>query len=341
MSWTPDPLLNGGNHAPRYLRTQWDEKRAQDFGPWRLGKAVDPTDGMTSVAHLSETKDTESPITHNDQHPSAPAHDQARAMDLDQPVQDTEGPDAASMVTLSTLPGTMEPDEQQIRVIRQQGYVQGLKDGMTKALLDLESERQKEREWIRHLTIEINSLLQDSSRLFAPLKKLALHIAEQLVRGELSLSGQAIERLIRGCLAEFNGQDKSVVLTMNPKDIEAIKPLLKELGSQWVTESDSALLPGSVRMRSNDALVEDLIESRLEGLAQQLIKDHQQWIKTSSNLTKFTAEPLESEPQMARWQQEIQAIDDVQEKSIDTMTPEPEDDISPSPPSSQDDDEQF
>jgi len=341
MSWTPDPLLNGGNNAPRYLRTQWDEKRAQDFGPWRLGEAVDPTDGMTSVAKLSEAKDTESPITQNDQQRSPLEHDKARAIDLDQPVQAPEGPGATSMATISTLPGNMELDEQQIRVIRQQGYVQGLKDGMTKALLDLESERQKERELIRHLTIEINSLLQDSSRLFAPLKKLALHIAEQLVRGELSLSSQAIERLIHGCLAELNGQDKSVVLTMNPRDIEAIKPLLKELGSQWVTESDSAMLSGSVRMRSNDALVEDLIESRLEGLAQQMIKDHHQWIKTSSNLAKFTAEPVESEPQMARWQQEIQAIDDVPEKSIDRMTPDPEDDISPSLPSSQDQDEQF
>ena len=41
--------------------------------------------------------------------------------------------------------------------------------------------------------------------------------------------------------------------------------------------ADPQLLPGSVRVRADDAVVSDLIEHRLENLAQSLLKDTKPW----------------------------------------------------------------
>jgi len=329
MSFTPDPLLNGGAHAPRYLRTQWDEKQARDFGPWRLGRAPDPTDGLTSLPQTQHAGNVGPDDDINDESSQVlPDHtlaEQAPATTSDAPMQQPAARQPATVVQAVHA----QLNEEQIRVIRQQGYVQGLKDGMAKTLLDLETERHKERELIRNITIELKSLQQDASRLFSPLKRLSVHIAEQLVRGELSVSGQAIERLVRACLSELNGQEKSVLLTMNPSDLESAKPLLSELGAEWEIEGDASMLPGSVRLRANDLLVEDLITHRLEDLAREMMADHQQWMKTSSSLTKVTAEPVETAINPSRWKRETQAIEDVQDTASEQLSSAREEDNFP------------
>jgi hypothetical protein len=47
--------------------------------------------------------------------------------------------------------------------------------------------------------------------LFEPVKRLALHISEQLVLAELTISGQAIERLVQRCLDEIDLHGQSAV----------------------------------------------------------------------------------------------------------------------------------
>lgn len=60
------PLLNGGALTPRYLRTQWDEKAAREFGPWRIAPGdasaaqTEPAVGLTPPAF--EASVTETPV---------------------------------------------------------------------------------------------------------------------------------------------------------------------------------------------------------------------------------------------------------------------------------------
>jgi hypothetical protein len=50
-----------------------------------------------------------------------------------------------------------------------------------------------------------------------------------------------------------------------------------EQTNSWRLVADSHLLPGSVRVRADDAVVSDLIEHRLETLAQALLQNTKPW----------------------------------------------------------------
>jgi hypothetical protein len=45
----------------------------------------------------------------------------------------------------------------------------------------------------------------------------------------------------------------------------------------WRLQADPSLLPGSVRVRADDAVVSDLVEHRLESLAQSLLTEPKRW----------------------------------------------------------------
>jgi hypothetical protein len=71
-----------------------------------------------------------------------------------------------------------------------------------------------------------------------------------------------------------------VVVELNPTDmalLQAHKAAPGEKTHQWRLVADTHLLPGSVRVRADDAVVSDLIEHRLETLAQALLQDTKPW----------------------------------------------------------------
>jgi hypothetical protein len=114
-----------------------------------------------------------------------------------------------------------------------------------------------------------------------PLKRLALHLAEQLTLTELSISTSGIQNMIDRCIETLDVQTaSSVVVELNPTDmalLQAHKAAPGEKTHQWRLVADTHLLPGSVRVRADDAVVSDLIEHRLETLAQALLQDTKPW----------------------------------------------------------------
>jgi len=132
--------------------------------------------------------------------------------------------------------------------------------------------------------------------LFEPLKRLALHLSEQLVLAELALDGSAIERLVQRCLDELAQHDESlVVVELNPADLVLLQELRERSGlaegSALRLQANERLLPGSVRASANDALVEDLIGERLSALARGLAVDGTRW----RSKTAFTPERIASD----------------------------------------------
>jgi flagellar biosynthesis/type III secretory pathway protein FliH len=100
-----------------------------------------------------------------------------------------------------------------------------------------------------------------------PLKRLALHLAEQLILTELSISANAIQTMIDRCIETL---DDMAVLQNH-------KAAPGEKTHQWRLVADAHLLPGSVRVRADDAVVSDLIEHRLETLAHALLENPKPW----------------------------------------------------------------
>jgi hypothetical protein len=125
---------------------------------------------------------------------------------------------------------------------------------------------------LHDLETSVRRLITTPQALYEPMKRLTLHLAEQLVLAELTLSPQAIERLVRRGVDELAPQRLApIMVELNPADLA----LLQSHGTDWPwhLQANDELMPGSVRASASDAVVSDLIEHRLEALACSLLLD--------------------------------------------------------------------
>lgn len=155
----------------------------------------------------------------------------------------------------------------------QQGYEEGYAKGQASTRDEMEAEVQLAVEDLKDLTGRLATAARDTEAFFAPLLKLSLHLAEQLVRGDLRVSSQAIERLIQTALEEFDQDPTAPVLVrINPEDLERLKSHGAALPGNMTLRADPTLTLGSVRVQMNGALIEDLIEHRADALWASLTK---------------------------------------------------------------------
>jgi flagellar biosynthesis/type III secretory pathway protein FliH len=118
---------------------------------------------------------------------------------------------------------------------------------------------------------------------------LAVHISEQLVLAELNLSGQAIERLVQRCLDELDKHGQSpIVIELNPQDKARLQDINADVVNNMQLQAVPGLHPGSVRVVVNDTQIEDLIEHRLQAMANRLLNQPELWREQSA----FFRQPL-------------------------------------------------
>lgn len=292
--WSVDPLLNSKVQAPRFLRTQWDEASARSFGPWRVAEKVEPTEGLM----------TELPAT-------------GTGTELATATSDTD------LTTSEDALAPAEPESQwteaALDALRDEAYQRGLLEGDAKVRDEYEAERSKERELMRHLGIELRSISQDPQRFFEPLKRLSLHLAEQLVRAELQISGQAIHNLVQACIQQLDHAVEPVHVSVNPEDLQRLKEMGKSVTDHMQLEADTLLRPGSVRVRVQDTVVQDLIENRLEPLARRLLAQPEAWMQQSS-LVKDRAEAMPADTPSRDWSRQVVDVEDVEDSEIKTAS---------------------
>lgn len=213
--------------------------------------------------------------------------------------------------------------EQDIEQARLQAYEQGKQHGMREAFEQASANAQQELQAsaarVAALEQGVRDLMQAPEQLHEPLKRLALHLAEQLVLGELSMAPQAIERLVQRCIDELAAQRAvPVLIELHPDDVGPMQDLLKTGSNDgspadepkkqpaWLVQANASLMPGSVRASANDAVVSDLIEHRLDALAAQLLqaptRARQQSAFQSDRLAARRADVsqvLDAQPRMA------------------------------------------
>ena len=162
------------------------------------------------------------------------------------------------------------------------GKEQGLAEGEAKARAEAADEMAAQRVVFENVATELGALIADPKKFFEPLKRLAMHMAEQVVVGELQTSSKGIERLVQRCLDELDHPvHGAVVLELNAQD----KELLQAQGGDFIKgmrlEAVQDMQRGSVRVFANDTVVEDLVDHRLEGLAKALLIDVDAWREKS------------------------------------------------------------
>lgn len=153
----------------------------------------------------------------------------------------------------------------------QQGYDEGYAAGYALAQQELAAAQEEKLAQLQSMLDAMQALSYNADALFEPMKKLSIHLAEQLVRGELAQSPQVISRLVDNCLRELNASgEKAVIIHLNPEDLEQYKPQVAQFGDSIVLRPDSKLDRGSVRASLEGSVVEDLIQRRVAGLKKGL-----------------------------------------------------------------------
>ncbi len=154
---------------------------------------------------------------------------------------------------------------------RETAYNEGLEAGRAQAKAELQTEHDAQITQLKALQEALNKLSFDADALFEPVKKLTVHLAEQLVRGELAQSPQTISRLVDNSLRELNASgEKAVIVHLNHEDLESYRPLVAQFGDSMILRPDSLLERGSVRVSLDGSVVEDLMQRRIDGLKKSL-----------------------------------------------------------------------
>lgn len=192
--------------------------------------------------------------------------------------------------------GDAQPDEnlkpereftdEYLAQVRAESYAQGAEESRERLRAEIETELQsqqtRDQALVESMQQALDALKLSPQPFYEPLKRLALHLAEQLVIGELAQDGKAIERLVQRCIDDLDSHSESVILVeLNPGDMAMFASIQgragQTAGPALRLQADAHLMPGSVRASANDAIVEDLIENRLAGLARSLAIDESQW----------------------------------------------------------------
>lgn len=292
--------------ATNFLRTQWDEATARSFGPWRVAEPVEPTHGQTVTALQPEAHET----------PESAA---------DEAAADTAAQELAEETPQNSL------SDAAIAALREQAWAEGVQEGLRQAREQWEAERHKEKEILRHLGIELRALQQDPQRFFDPLKRLSMHIAEQWVRGELQVSGRVVDQLIHQCLEQLEPAGQTVHVELNPQDLQRLQSLGEQATQNMQLQADPQLREGSVRVRVNESVVQDLIDNRLEAMARKLLREPDAWLQQSPLLHPEKISDVDEQEAMRKWTRRTQEVEDVAPRSV-----APEADTPPSAPTAQD-----
>ena len=272
--WSPNPLLNGKSQSPSFLRTQWDETKVRSFGPWRVADRTEPTEALTTPAPVNV----------------------GEAMD-----EDLTQPEAADAPALNAPPTeNTTVSEAALAALLDEAFQRGVQQGMAHLHAELEAERVKERELIRHLGIELRTISQDPQRFFEPLKRLSLHLAEQLVRAELQISGQAVQGLIQSCIQQLDHPAQPVKVSLNPQDMKRLQAM-GEAVTAHLEPLARRLLPQPEAWMQSSSLVQDKVDAMPESTPKrdwdrQVIDVQDTDVKTTDVTSTASDEPDENMP---------------------------------------------
>ena len=135
---------------------------------------------------------------------------------------------------------------------------------------EAEAKVDKTIEQYRELTQKIRMASTRVSEFFEPVSRLSVHIAEQLVRGELTVGPVAITRLVQGCLdaIEERASKQEPVLKMHPADLEMFLNGFDGEPTGVSLVADDRLARGDVSLQMDHSVIDDLLSHRLEEIAQ-------------------------------------------------------------------------
>ncbi len=301
--WQPTDLLHPIAPEGGFLPNPWMPAQAAGFDPQGF---VTPVLDLQAMAREAAAK---AEAAHAAKHPQdasqggSQGSSQEAASDTPSTTPSDDGADTAADASepnsapTPSASASQAIDPQALEKARAEGHAQGMAEARAQMQSQAQSDAQaalgQDHALIEKLQSALADLQQSPQSFFEPLKRLSLHLAEQLVLAELQIDGSAIERLVQRCVDDLGQHDESMVTVhLHPSDVERLQSMRERTGlnegSALRLQPDETLLPGSVRASANDAIVEDLITERLSTLARGLHIDEPSWNAQSA----FSAERI-------------------------------------------------
>ena len=257
--------------------TGWD----QNISAWLVETASESEEFRPFLALTSETEcDPKRDVFNPDENlliRSASKEDSWRPLrphDLTQPIPEDELAIEFSPEE-SIAPDDAEPIEE---ITPEPTYAEGLEEGFQNGIRQgrLEAETLA-TERINEFRAEVDPILQGilesrnltRDEVYEDLGRLSVHIARQIVRGELSLSAEAISQLVHASLEHFSLEEDPKIC-LNPDDKKILEELKPDSIQKMVLVADPQLSPGSVRIECGERRAEDLLEDRVAEIAEKM-----------------------------------------------------------------------
>ncbi|NCF45720.1 MAG: hypothetical protein GWP70_13020 [Proteobacteria bacterium] len=162
-----------------------------------------------------------------------------------------------------------------------QAFAEGQAQGQQEAKQMLDMENQSAgaeqllelRDMIAEFVGEARDHLIAHQDLFDPIKQLALALAEQIARCELSQSDASMTQFIEQSLAEIDPlQLSELVIYVSSDWYERLQqPELEAIFADYTLRRDDTLQVGSVRLAVQDTSINDFIDQRIARLSEQLL----------------------------------------------------------------------
>jgi len=267
ISWKLNDLLEAGKKAKAFASNPADDEGSGSDNA--LETFALTTYESPSIMELSEALSTEELIL---------SEETTEKPDLSEDEGEEEALEIETDIPLSfedNLEAMEESDiyKQRIQEARDSAFKEGYAKGLEEGKVEWSDSTLLLNEFLGKLRTES----EDKAQFFDPLKKLSLHIAKHLVRGELSLSGLAVERLVLESLSLIEKNSKGIITVyLSPNDSKRYKEVAA-MNDRLDLQDDPSLSSGSVRLTFEESAVEDLIENRLSSLSKLILNQSDGW----------------------------------------------------------------
>lgn len=162
------------------------------------------------------------------------------------------------------------PTAQEIEEIRNAAYKDGFEQGRNEGL-------QQGQELIRNQLHEFDVLMQGlvqpysnmDESLLDEVSKLALLLAQQVIRRELQTQPGEIVPLVRESVAMLPSSDRDIRIVLHPEDAELIQNagLAEDEARRWKIIPDPTVSRGGCRVQTDISMIDATLEKRLNALA--------------------------------------------------------------------------
>ena len=153
-----------------------------------------------------------------------------------------------------------------------EGYQQGLTEGQAEAKRILAEQSQQ-------LQMAMAALREPKQWIDTELERelfsMTLSLARQLLRHELSVRPELIERLVHQAIEALPVNSGDLSIYLNPADVDVLRNLATERGeaidSSWQLLEDPAISRGGCRISNDYSRIDEELETRLQRITAEML----------------------------------------------------------------------